>query len=194
MGCGAGLVGVALHRAGAGTAVLADGDAGAVANAARNATLNGAAPVLAARGLREAASSGAAAACCQLLWGADEEDWGGGGEGETGGCGCGGGGWLPAFDAVLASDVVYDPSQVPALVGLLKRLLCAGGAASAAHVATTRRNPATLELFEAAAAEAGLALEHLPTGPWRVAFRGAHALRDRGAVVLHRITLGGGGK
>jgi hypothetical protein len=230
VGCGAGLAGLALAAAGARLAVLADGDAGAAANCARNARLNGvrgaaAAPDvwaahtastgagaggLAAGGERSSRRAVPAVACCRMVWEeAAPED------GEPARP-------LPAFDAVVASDVLYDPVCVPPFVRLLRRLLDAGrrrgggggggsGRAAAAHdegaagqdgssggggevvayVATTRRNPRTLELFEAAAAGAGLRLEALPTGPWpgAPAFQAAAPLRGRAGILLHRITV-----
>jgi hypothetical protein len=199
VGCGAGLAGLALHRAGARLAVLADGDERAVVSCARNMALNGAAGVIAAADLAAAAAVGgrqggaegaaqAAVACCRLLW----EEAAPPEEGERAGPD------LPAFDVVVASDVLYDPSCVGAFVRLLSRLLRAGGgggSGSVAYIATTLRNPATLRLFEDLAGAAGLELERLDAGPWAVAFQHAHALRDRGGeattILLHRVTASG---
>jgi hypothetical protein len=206
-----------LHRAGAALTVLTDGDAGAAANCARNMRLNGAASACLASSVWSAAAAAPAAAgagdagvaCCQMPWeevAPDEDDEALGGRG------------MPAFDVVVASDVLYDPVCVPPFVRMLRRLLTAaqtggdeGGGASGsngagggssgsgrdtampgalAYVATTRRNPRTLELFESTAAAAGLVLEGLATGPWpgRQAFQGAVALRGRDGILLHRIS------
>eukprot|EP00887_Chlorella_sp_A99_P003070 scaffold9.g3070.t1 len=136
LGCGAGMVGVALHRAGARRVLCTDGDAGAVANCALNLRLNGLAPAgggasASASGSREgmpsathaaaeggeqpaarqsaaAGGGGAAAVECRLL------HWEEGPQGE-------------APDAVLGADLLYDPGATPPLLALIKQLLAAGG-------------------------------------------------------------------
>lgn len=200
VGCGSGPAGLALHRVGAAQAVLADGDEAAVANCLRNARLNGCAAAARAPGVREAAARGAAVAVCRMQWEevAPEED------GDTQGGAASGADELPWFDVAVASDVLYDPACVGAFVRLLARLLLrpppvdsaggGGGGGACAYVATTLRQPATLALFEERAAAAGLGLERLGHGDLgrsgAVAFQETRPLRDRGQILLHRITGG----
>ncbi|KXZ43048.1 hypothetical protein GPECTOR_105g102 [Gonium pectorale] len=201
LGCGAGLVAVALRRAGAALVAATDGSAEAVANCAANLALNGlGCPVVECDGARDLAALQEGMAVSVLAW---EEPVPPEGLG---------------FDTVVASDVLYDPEVVPVLVQLLARLLTAGGctagasapggsgsganaaattaASPTAYLATLRRNPATMELFLRSAEGAGLRLEELRC--WReggaVRFHHVPALEDEGTVgrlVLHRITSGG---
>lgn len=210
VGCGSGLAGVALHRAGAAQAILADGDAGTVHNCARNIHLNGVRGTVIARSLWHAVDdSGAAAACCQMQW---EHAVAAVELGEvTGG---GPAGAFPCFDVVVASDVLYSPECVRAFVPLLAHLLQAGrpwtpsrassqggglggeggGSGTCAYVATMLRQPATFALFLERTAAAGLRLEQvdsdwLGAGQGAVRFQRVHRLKDRSNILLHRITL-----
>eukprot|EP00198_Chlamydomonas_reinhardtii_P014253 XP_001703590.1 predicted protein [Chlamydomonas reinhardtii] len=150
LGAGAGLVGVALARAGAQLVAATDGSAEAVSNCAANMRLNlhlSEHPVVECGQPCELAALEQGVAVCRLAW---EEPL------PSGGLHC---------DSVVASDVLYDPDVVPVLVSLLVRLLQpmeppdasgAAGGARMAYIATLRRNPATLQLFLDTVAEAGL--------------------------------------
>jgi len=197
VGCGSGLVGLALHRvAAAAPVVLLDGDAAALANCERNMALNGVRAVV-VDGF--AAAADAPVACCHAQWEEaapprEDDDDGLGQQFVR----------LPVFDVIVASDVLYDPAIVGPFVRLLAKLLRAAGGAAVAYIATTLRNPKTLQLFENTAAGRALALERLSAaelgggaGAAPVAFQQAHALRthrrksvEGGAtILLHRVTL-----
>ncbi|KAL4428674.1 hypothetical protein ABPG77_009780 [Micractinium sp. CCAP 211/92] len=199
VGCGAGMVGVALHRAGARHVILTDGNPEAVANCRRNLALNGVPLLLEpVRGAGRQGNSSSSGHCsrpqCQdrppgkeeqqqpggqrwvecrtLCW---EDGWPGGGEAQHP---------QQAQQAqhptvVLGADLLYDPTVIPVLLGLLKQVLLgavAAGPAAGAHsvgrqlasaqeqqqaaqeqhppavyLATTLRNEATLQQFLAAA-------------------------------------------
>lgn len=137
VGCGAGMVGVALHRACARHIILTDGNPEAVANCRRNLALNGV-PLL-----PEAAGSAGAGGwrggspqqghtplqdeqrwvqCRTLCW---EDGWHGGGDTQQ------------AQQAqhptvVLGADLLYDPTVIPVLLGLVKQVLLAAAAAARA--------------------------------------------------------------
>ncbi|PNH04256.1 hypothetical protein TSOC_009600 [Tetrabaena socialis] len=212
LGAGAGLVGVAARRAGAASVALTDGSRAAVANCAANLRLNLAGAVADVGAVEEVVEAASVAqlaslqegvAVCQMAW---EEPLPAGG--------------LP-YDTVVASDVLYDPEVVPVLVGLLARLLAPrttdssgaaptspaasapaaapqpaqGGGPTEAYLASTLRNPATLELFLSTAAARGLRVEEVPwrsvrARPGAVRFHHVPVLEDAaaaGRILLHRI-------
>ncbi|KAG2425236.1 hypothetical protein HXX76_013821 [Chlamydomonas incerta] len=205
LGAGAGLVGVALARAGARLVAATDGSAEAVSNCAANLRLNlQQHPVVECGQACELAALEQGVAVCRLAW---EEPLPPGGV---------------RFDSVVASDVLYDPEVVPVLVSLLDRLLrpevsCeSGGAASSpaismssgaaggahvAYIATLRRNPATLQLFLETAAAAGLQVSPLDGwgdgavsrvgGPHSAVRFHLGVLDDKSIaerIVIHRVT------
>lgn len=128
LGAGAGIVGVVLARVGAQSILCTDGSAEAVRNCQHNLGLN-------KRGRSHAPESSAAI----LRWGSDLP-------GEVG---------LGANppDVILGSDLLYDPEAVAPLLQTFVALLSLGNGSGTGYLVTTRRNPATLELFETAAAE-----------------------------------------
>lgn len=180
IGCGAGMVGVALHRCGASSILCTDGDVQATANCRHNLELNGV-PV----GPRQAAQ------CRQLLW---EDGWAAGGSGGGGPAG----GAAPGRHeeeptVVLGSDLLYDPTVIPALLALLKQVLTAAAAwqsaaeqrkqqQPAAYLATTLRNEATMQLFlEAVEADPAICIQQL-AGPAPAAACGADQAAEAAAA------------
>lgn len=147
IGCGAGMVGVALHRAGAAHTILTDGNPGAVSNCRRNLLLNGLpllpeAPLLADISDGDAGSgsgSGSRAQrwveCRQLCW---EDGWPTTSTANVGSS-VGDASAMEAQQAqqqgtptvVLGADLLYDPTVIPVLLGLLKQVLSAAEAAAA---------------------------------------------------------------
>lgn len=136
LGTGTGLTGVALARAGAAHVLCTDGDLEALANSERNLRLNGVAP--------------AAVTLRRLRW-------------DDGAAGLG----PEAFpvDVVVGGDLMYDPTNIPPLLALVKELLTGAGGrppVAAAILATTRRNETTLQKFlDAAGGDPALRLEDI---------------------------------
>lgn len=196
------MVGVALHRAGARHIILTDGNPEAVANCRRNLALNGV-PLLSAPGehdeaLAPASGSGSRQLGPETLQGQQQRP---GGQGWTE-CRqlCWEYGWPGPGAAqrarqaqrerqptvVLGADLLYDPTVIPVLLGLLKQVLEAAAVAQAAadepaggcsaatqhaqhgqhppaaYLATTLRNEATLRQFlTAAQADPDIAIQQL---------------------------------
>lgn len=199
VGCGAGMVGVALHRAGARHVILTDGNPEAVANCRRNLALNGVPLLLEpARGAGRQGNSSSSGHCSRPQWqdrppGKEEQQQPGGQRWVECRTLCWEDGWPGGGEAqrpqqaqqaqhptvVLGADLLYDPTVIPVLLGLLKQVLlgaAAAGPAAGAHsvgrqlasaqeqqqaaqeqhppavyLATTLRNEATLQQFLAAA-------------------------------------------
>jgi hypothetical protein len=146
LGCGTGMAGVALHRAGAARVVCTDGNPQTVANCAANLRLNGV-PLAGDGG----AGGGGGARVQRLVW---EEGWGP----DQG---------APP-DVVVGADLIYDPEVIPALLRLLTQILEAprggGGGASAPppciYLSTMLRNEASAARFvDAVGADPRLELE-----------------------------------
>lgn len=169
LGAGVGMTGVALARAGAAHVLCTDGDLEAVENCERNMRLNGV--------------TAEVAAVQRLRW-------------EDGAVGLGP--EAPSVDVVVGADLLYDPEAIPLLLGLIKELLTGVGGrapASAAFIATTRRNEATLQNFlDAAEAEPALRMEDISA---EAAEATAHGVRfchagaldgARPRILLHKIT------
>ena len=158
IGCGCGLVGIALARRGdVRDATLTDGSDDALRNCRANLALNG----VAIAGVEDAAAAdttasppkGAVAApsarvrVCVLDWcdpGAVPRLK------EAAGLGVGEG-----WDVVLGADVTYDPDVLPHLTRTVESLLAPGGEA---RIAAVPRNPATVAAFVEGLAACGLAL------------------------------------
>ena len=189
IGSGAGMVGVALHRAGAAHVLCTDGDAQTVANCQLNLQLNGLPLANGSSGRKCSSSSSssssggarewqlpqAAAECRQLCW---EDGWPGANE-------AGGEQWQ-APTVVLGADLLYDPTVIPTLLSLLKQVLTAAARITAgpcsqqahpppppqaqqqpaAYLATTLRNEATLLQFLAAVeADPAISMQQLAGPP-----------------------------
>ncbi|GIM10730.1 hypothetical protein Vretimale_14294, partial [Volvox reticuliferus] len=202
LGCGAGLVAVALHRAGAAWVAATDGSDAAVANCAANLRLNGVRGVQllqsGAQGQPEQQlSPPGEVAAFRLSW---EDPL------EAAALNC---------EIAVASDVLYDPEIVPVFVALLAHLLrpWSGPEGSVpprpilltqpqqqevqhqevqeAFIATLRRNPATLDLFLRSAEELSLRVESVDWRDSSVAFHHVPALADPQVaqrIVLQRVT------
>ncbi|KAI7837557.1 hypothetical protein COHA_008572 [Chlorella ohadii] len=146
IGCGAGMVGVALHRAGAAHVLCTDGDSQTVVNCRFNLQLNGV-PLANSTcscgdstcgrtghgGSSSSSSSSegmgrhprhATAECRQLCW---EDGWPGtlGADEEL----------QQVPTVVLGADLLYDPTVIPTLLSLLKQVLTAAAAAATAAAA-----------------------------------------------------------
>lgn len=133
VGCGAGMVGVALHRCGASHVLCTDGSAQTVANCRRNLQLNGV-PLQIAQ-------------CCQLCW---EDGWGAASEAAS--ASRRQQQQQPAV--VLGADLLYDPTVISVLLALLKQVLAAATPATgAAEPAEETAAPATGQPAVKAAAE-----------------------------------------
>ena len=179
IGCGAGMVGVALHRAGTAHVLCTDGDAQTVANCQVNLQLNGVPLANGSSGWKCSSSSSsiaatewqlpqAAAECRQLCW---EDGWPGANEA--------GGEQRQAPTVVLGADLLYDPTVIPTLLSLLKQVLTAAARITAgpcsqqaqqqqpaAYLATTLRNEATLLQFLAAVeADPAISMQQLAGPP-----------------------------
>lgn len=163
LGCGTGVVGVALARAGASPLLLTDGNAEAVANCCRNLALNGVEV--------QSEEDAHGTQVMQRVW---DEDWSG----------------TAAPDVLLGADVMYDPGSFPALATCMKQLLQkpppAGRQPPVGYFATQVRSEATTAVFRAEVARQGLALEVLKCQP---AVRFQHLLRveELDDVRMYRI-------
>jgi predicted nicotinamide N-methyase len=212
LGCGAGLVGVALHRAGASQVVCTDGNLQTLDNCRANLELN-AVPLAAAAGAGAAADGGAQSAICcgaadagsacavvqQLEW---ESGWS---------PGAGGGPPAPVPDVIVGADLLYDPLIIPVLLRLLQQILQhprreaytgERGASSAAPpevvLCTLRRNEASMAAFLAAvAAEPALEMDDISSAARRsvregVKFCHLQALEAPwDSLLVHRLRLAG---
>ncbi|GIL66565.1 hypothetical protein Vafri_20064 [Volvox africanus] len=191
LGCGAGLVAMALHRAGAAWVAATDGSDAAVANCAANLRLNGVCSVHVMQSAAETPlghklSPPKGVAAFRLAW---EEPL------EVAALNC---------EVAVASDVLYDPEIVPVFVALLAHLLRTWSGPEGSvppqqqqhqvqevFIATVCRNPATLNLFLRSVEELSL---HIESVDWRdscVAFHHVPALTDpqlAQRILLHRVT------
>ena len=212
LGAGAGVVGVALHRVGAKSVELTDGDAATVRNLERNLGLNGircGAVDRVRRGSRVGAAfaraldgaSAAAGAAGSGRAAADRDDDAGDGSGSSssGRCrvSCRVLSWEEAAqgplscDVLVGSDLLYDPAVIPTLVEIFRGARKPRAAAEGAEVwlATAVRNEATLDAFEAAAAKAGLVVRDASKDGAESPVRFHHHLTlQRDKVRLHCIT------
>ena len=130
LGCGSGMVGVALHRCGAARVILTDGNLETVANCRRNLALNGL-PVQqgyagggggdggggysAGSGCSKQQPQQASLECRLLAW---EDSWPARGQEQH----------LQQQQqptVVLGADLLYDPVVIPVLLPLLKQVLAA---------------------------------------------------------------------
>ena len=171
LGAGAGVVGVALHRVGAKSVELTDGDAATVRNLERNLGLNG---IRCGAGDGSgSSSSGRCRVSCRVL------SWE---EAAQGALSC---------DVLVGSDLLYDPAVIPTLVEIFRGARKPRAAAEGAEVwlATAVRNEATLDAFEAAAAKAGLVVRDASKDGAESPVRFHHHLTlQRDKVRLHCIT------
>jgi hypothetical protein len=169
LGCGTGMVGVALARAGARSVVLTDGNAAVVDNCCANLALNG---MDARPGASAVADPPDGIQVEQRVW----EEWTND---------------VAPPDVLLGADLLYDPKIFPVLVPLAKRLLTRppkpGTPQPVAYFAAQVRNEASMRGFEAEVASQGcLRLEVLDFEPV-VSFQ--HLLREEGLqnVRVYRI-------
>lgn len=129
LGCGVGLVGIALSRVQPARILCTDGNEDTIINCHRNFNLNG-------QKIGDQYSSNDWISVQKYAWEQDLSEL------------------LPAtrsgptpLDIVVGSDLLYDPESFPSLVRLLMQLLTVGGAHTA-YLACTRRNDETLKSFE----------------------------------------------
>ena len=173
LGAGAGVVGVALHRVGAKSVELTDGDAATVRNLERNLGLNGIRCDAAGDGSGSSSPGRCRVSCQVLSW---EE------AAAQGALSC---------DVLMGSDLLYDPAVIPTLVEIFRGARKPRAAAEGAEVwlATAVRNEATLDAFEAAAAKAGLVVRDASKDGAESPVRFHHHLTlQRDKVRLHCIT------
>ena len=179
LGCGTGMVGVALARAGAAELLLTDGNADAVANCRRNLALNGvdvdpisgqsnvqvsdtsagACAVTSHRRSSHDPTPGAAMQVMQRAWDSDWSD-------------------VSAPEVLLGADVMYDKAAFPALVTCIRQLLEREVASDkqppVGYFASQLRMEETMAAFEAQMAQQGLAYEVIE---WEPVVRLQHLLR-----------------
>ncbi|GMH44891.1 hypothetical protein BSKO_12848 [Bryopsis sp. KO-2023] len=197
LGSGAGLVGICLDRVGCSTSVLTDGNIEALQNCRTNLDLNGV-----RNGWHETKEGlelqpDLGVQCVPLKWEEEIE-------------------WRP--DVVLGADVVYDPEVIPSLVSTLVSLLRpeiagrnaetertaaslswkdwittkGGNSTPFALVASTVRNPSTLELFAAMTRQKGLVVRELVEFERQsggILFHWLPFREKKSAIVMHCISV-----
>lgn len=209
LGCGLGVVGIALRRVGASSVLCTDGCQQTLANCERNLHMNGIRvgkhyeqemqchtdTNLSTNSLPSA--SGLGEVSLQLLrW---EDGWN----------------WKdpPAkdyethIDIVLGADLLYDPGNIPLLIPLWKKLLVRGAATTqeprnfvekkqlVAYVVTKRRNEDTLKLFlETMALDNDLVMEDITAeanAHSAIGVRFCEMDDAREGILFHKIVHGG---
>lgn len=179
LGCGVGVVGVALARVRVRAALCTDGDEEALENCRRNLKLNGA--------LRSTTPQRIQVQ--RLRW---EDEWSPTMSN------------VVQPDIVLGSDLLYDPETIPALLKVIKdvlgqRQMSSGCEQAYALIATTKRNEKTLAKFISSVREdPRLEIEDMTwkfassTNKNTVRFWNVVALdSSRERILLHKLTFQG---
>ncbi|DBA94871.1 TPA: hypothetical protein ACH3X1_002405 [Trebouxia sp. C0004] len=178
LGCGAGVVGVALCRSGAATVQLTDGNGAAVDNCKYNLEINNCIPPQRLCTTQLAGNHSQETQDVQVM----QMQWESPCEVQP--------------DLILAADVLYDPATIVPLVLLLRRFLCNADAnrtcKPTAFIATTLRNEETLRQFLYEAEGSQLIVDDISAQAWQMDVKFQHytALEtQRNNIFLHKVVL-----
>lgn len=177
LGCGAGVVGVALCRSGAAKVQLTDGNGAAIDNCKHNLEINNCIPPqhCATQLAGNTSQKTRDVQVMQMQWESPCE---------------------VQPDLILAADVLYDPVTIVPLVLLLRRFLCNADAnrtyKPTAFIATTLRNEETLRQFLCEAEGSQLVVDDISSKARQMGVNFQHYTAldtQRNNIFLHKIVL-----